>query len=460
MEWLFRLIEAPIIWLSELCQKERKAATNALPLHTIGTSLLDSTWGEPVALRPEQLARHLYVLGATGSGKTNFILELLARDLERRHSVVVVDLRGDLVNRVLALCAARKVAPERVTLLDLREKERVVGFNPLAGSSEPFVRSLHLLDVVRSESDSWGVQLEETLRNALLLLAHAQRSVTDLERVLFDMEFANQLLQECEEPTVHGFFERYAGLSEERQLAWALPVMNKVTPLLATPGLRAVFGSPKPIDLENELSRKGSIVLVSLAVDELHRSGRMFGALVVAAITRSMLARVNVPEDRRVPARLYVDEFEAMATEAFEGLIAEGRRFKLSLVLSHQNLAQLPTRLRSVIRNNVGFQALFSCGYQDARELERELPEGFTADELVSFAPGEALLMPRGDEALFCKVKLHDIQATNDVLQTYRTEVLKRALPRAEAEAHLKRSVTVRERFTSHDTPWTLGGDL
>lgn len=398
------------------------------------------------------------MLGATGSGKTNLILGLLRQDLARRHSVAVVDLRGDLVERALALCADEGVASERVVLLDLREPKWVVGFNPLRSGAEPFVRALHLLDVIRGESDSWGVQLEETMRSAFLLLAHADQAITDLESLLFDLDYLSDLVATCNEPSITQFFSRYAALSEEKQLAFALPVMNKVTPLLATPGLRAVLGSARTIDLDSVLNRRGTVLLVSLAVDELHRSSRMLGALIVSAISRVMCSRVTTPEAKRNPVRLYVDEFEAMASASFEGLIAEGRRFKLSLVLSHQNLAQLPPKLRSIIRNNVGLQILGRCGFQDAEDLRRELPDNLTAEDLVSLQPGQMLLMSRGEDAQLIRTELAVAQVGAAEAMEYRARVLREiGTPITEVTEKLqaKRRAANRPHF-DESGPWGL----
>lgn len=458
MERLFQLIDAPLIWLSGRLAAKPKPGVQAQDAHAIGRSLQANTHGEPVGLHQSDLARHVYALGSTGCGKTNFIMKLLEQDLKRGQSVVVLDLRGDLVDRALSLCRSLDVHAGRVALLDLREKDWIVGFNPLMGDGEPFVRALHLLDVIKTESDSWGVQLEETMRNAFLLLAHASRSVIDLEQLLFDTVFLDDLLLQCDDPAVQGFFERYKGLSEEKQLSWALPVLNKVTPLLATKGLRAVLGSGTALWLDKILETKGSVLLVSLSVDELHRSARMVGSLIVAAICRTMMARVNIPEAKRNPVRLYVDEFENMASDAFEGLIAEGRRFKLSLVLSHQNLSQIPHQLRSAIRNNVGLQVLFGCGFQDAKELERELPEDFSLADLLGLNPGEMLLMPRGGEAKLVKCDLSEVKVSAQDVADYRAEILRTVgTPIGEVMNGISAQRNVNVSLSTLQQPWDLG---
>jgi len=395
MNLLFSLLEQPLIWLSH---RKHRSERPGKPQEPKGLGV-DLDTGKTVDLSARDLARHAYLLGSTGCGKTTVILKLIEADIRADHSLVVVDLRGDLVSGALGLCEQLGVDPDRVSLLDLREKDRPTGFNPLAGAGEPYVRALHVLDVVASEAESWGVQLEETLRSALLLLANSSEPLTKLEAVFYDRRFRMQCLNSVTDDGLIAFWGRYDDLSAEKQQAWALPVLNKVTSLLAVPTLRAILSGENGVVLSDILKTKGHILLVSLAVDELHRSSRMLGSLVVSAISREMMARVNVPERNRNPVRLYVDEFENMASESFEGLIAEGRRFGLTLVLSHQTLSQLPVKLRSVVRNNVGVQVLFQCGFEDARLVARELPAGIDATTLRALEVGQAFLMLRDGTA-------------------------------------------------------------
>jgi hypothetical protein len=399
MDWIFSLIERPFIWLSQ-----RSVPPGTDPEARGEGVALDLDTGDPVALGARELARHAYFLGATGCGKTTAILALIAQDIEAGHSLVVLDLRGDLVSGALALCAKLGVANDRVTLLDLRAREWVRGFDPLSGAGEPHIRALHLLGVVADESESWGVQLEETMRSAFLLLARCGQPLTRLGDLLHDGAYRSSLLARCGDADLAAFWDRYGELSADRRQAWAMPVTNKVTSLLAVPVLRSVFSGERDIRLGELLGEPGSVLLVSLAVDELHRSARMLGSLIVSAISREMMARVDVPERERNPVRLYVDEFENMASESFEGLIAEGRRFGLTLVLSHQTLSQLPARLRSVVRNNVGVQAVFQLGYEDAVAVAREIPETAPAD-LRALEPGHAYLVSRDGTAR--RVRFH-----------------------------------------------------
>lgn len=356
-----------------------------------------------VSLTPQELRTHALTIGATGCGKTTYLHHLIAQDILLGHSFAILDLRGDLVSAALELCAGR-VEPERIALFDLRERERPLGFNPIAGSGEPYFRALGVLDVVASESESWGVQLAETLRSAVLLLTEAGESLPCLDALFFDSEYRCRILERITDESVKGFWLRYGELSKEKQSALALPVLNKVSLLFATKALRRTLSNPKPLDLGRHLNTPGSIILVSLAADELHGAGRMMGNLMLASICREVFARVGIPEKDRNPVRLYVDEFEHFTAKAFEHILAEGRRFGLTLVIAHQTLAQLSPRVRSMILNNVGVKAVFRTGREDGGTLSRDLTGDPKALNLPALPVGEAMLWRRGQDLLRIEV--------------------------------------------------------
>jgi len=373
--------------------------------------------GRAVTLPEAARRRHLYLIGATGSGKTSALLALLDADLARARTAVVLDLRGDLVDRVLARLAASGGADawgERLVLLDLRAEEWAVGFNPLAGPGQAWSRALHTLAVLRQQADSWGVQLEETLRCALLALAENSDAgapdsdgpdagtLADVEPLLTDAGFRARALARVTDAGTRAFFRRYDALGAERQSAWALPVLNKVSPFLAAPALRRMLAARRGLSFTDLLDGPpGRVVLLALAADRLHGAARLAGQLLMSALEAAVMARSARPEAARAPVGVYVDEFEHFAGAQFASLLQEGRRMGCGLTLSHQNLAQLPADLRGVLRGNVGTQLLFQVGAADAAELAPEFAfgEGREAARaaLMAQGVGEAHLLRRGE---------------------------------------------------------------
>lgn len=349
-----------------------------------------------VSITSDMLRTHALLIGATRSGKTNLVHHLVAQDIEREHSLVVLDLRGDLVDSVLELAAGR-VSPEMVVLIDLREKDRPHGFNPLFGPGEPYFRALGVLDAIANESESWGIQLAETLRYALMLFAEIGKPITELDQLFYDGAFRLQCLAMAEASPTSEFWERFHALSPDKQQSLAMPVLNKLSILTSTKSLRKVLGHRSPVDLGAHLNTPGSITLISLAVDELHGAAKMMGNMILSSICREVFARVQVGERSRNPVRIFVDEFEHFVLQDFENLLAEGRRFGASLVLAHQTLAQLTPKMRSMILGNVGVKFAFRAGREDSQTLCKDLSGDPTLVDLNNFRTGEALMWVRGE---------------------------------------------------------------
>ena len=359
---------------------------------------------EAVSISPGSRLKHIYAVGSTGSGKTNLALRLIESDIENRRALCVLDLRGDLVDRVLMRLAAAGSPDEwreRLLLIDLRRDDFSVGFNPLVGDGDTHDRALMLLEILGEQAESWGVQLAETLRNALLALAETGWSLLEVEPLLTNAAFRAEVLLQVADPHVKAFFAHFEALSEQNKTAWTLPVLNKVTPLLAAPQLRRMFGQKSAPSFRNLIDGRSDIViLVALGADRLHGAAETAGAVFVRAFQNAILSRVDQMEHERVPTHLYLDEFQTMASTAFESIVAEGRRFGLGLYLSHQNAQQLPKKLRGVLRNNVGSQFFFQTGAGDAKELAKEVttdaPSKKVKAALIAQEVGQAFLVRRG----------------------------------------------------------------
>ena len=392
-------------------------------------SISDNPLDHLISLPPSRLKTHALLIGATGCGKTNLLHHLIAQDIERGHSIAILDLRGDLVGAALQICCGR-VRPNLVKIIDLRERNRPFGFNPLSGAGEPYFRALNLLEVLEHESDSWGVQLAETLRNGLLLLAEIDLPITSLEKLLYDATFRLACLSQASASPVTEFWVRYHYLSADKQATLAMPVLNKLSLLLSTKTLRTTLGHSDPIDLGDQLNTPGSVTLISLAADELHGAGKMMGSLILASICREIFSRVPIPEKQRNPVRLYVDEFEHFVLGDFETILAEGRRFGFSVVLAHQTLAQLSPRMRSMILNNVGVKFAFRCGREDSSTICRDLTGDPQAYDLNTLKTGIALLWVRGQKEFLIEINeplFRNVGLIDEATRAYINEIYKYA---------------------------------
>ena len=401
-----------------------------------------------VTLSPEARLRHLYLLGATGTGKTNLLLRLIESDVKNQRAFCVIDLRGDLVDRILSRLSTAAPSDhwnQRLLLVDLRDSSYHVGFNPLAGDGDAYTRALLMLSVIKKQSDSWGVQLEDTLRYSFMALAETGWSLLEVRPLLTNTAFRRQIIETVQDSQVRAYLEEFGQLSVAERNSRSGAALNKISPLLSVPTLRLMFGQRKGFSFSELLDRQpGMIILVALGVDRLHDAARLTGGLVISSFQSAIMARVDQPEAKRVPTHLYVDEFECMASDKFEEIVAEGRRFRVGLTLSHQNLSQLPLNLRHVIRNNVHTQVFFQTGALDAGELAKEIGHGQGSADiraaLVSLGVGEAFLVRRGQDAVRMRtLRSDDPKPSNQQLQALRAASLGAfARPHAKVEEELR----------------------
>jgi hypothetical protein len=221
-------------------------------------------------------------------------------------------------------------------------------------------------------ADSWGPRLEYILLNSLRLLLDAPgTSLLGLPRLLVDKTYRNRLLKTCRDPLVRSFWERELAAWGKQFEAEALsPVQNKVGTLLSPPILRNIIGQPRPtIDIPRMINSR-QIFIANLSKAAIGEGpAHLLGAFLATSFAQAAQARASIPEKERQDFTLYVDEVHNFATHSFASILSEARKYRLSLVLAHQYLGQLPVDLRQAIMANAGTIVSFRLGADDAEVL-------------------------------------------------------------------------------------------
>jgi hypothetical protein len=344
---------------------------NAHPLWTPRESF-------PFWITREDRARHVYVLGASGAGKTKALETWIRQDLEQGRGVGVLDLHGDLIQQLLAFLATSPAGVRRrVYLIDPAIRSHAPGFNPLALNEhmEPFGQMLELLGVFKKIwAEFWGPRMEEILRNSLLTLMEGRLTLLELQPFLTDREFRLRTVGKLQNQGVKEFwFARFERLSKGAQTAYVEPVLNKAGAFTSDPYLRALLGQEQSTINLRKIMDRGDVLLVNLSLGRLKENALLLGALLVTKLHLASLSRANLPTERRHPFHLFVDEFQHFATETFSGILAEARKYGLSLTLAHQYLDQLPSDLRAAIHSNVLTEVVFRASIKDAKTMAPEL---------------------------------------------------------------------------------------
>ncbi|HEU0090379.1 MAG TPA: type IV secretion system DNA-binding domain-containing protein, partial [Pseudonocardiaceae bacterium] len=363
----------------------------------------DAGHPRPVGLHVADARHHLHILGATGTGKSELMAQMILADAHAGRGLVVIDPKGDLITDVLMRLPAE--AGPKVVLFDAGSPHRPPVLNPLDGTDSARVVDNLVSIFSRVYATSWGPRTDDILRAGLLTLRAQPGTPTlaDLPTLLSVPAFRHRALDHVHDDVLAGFWSWYDELSEASRAHAIAPLMNKLRGLLLRPFVRAALaGGASTVDMDTVLD--GGICLVRIARDALGMdTARLLGSLVVARTWHAATARARLPQHRRRDCGLYVDECHNFLNLPYplDDMLAEARGYRLSITLAHQYLGQLPQELAEGISTNARNKAFFSASPQDARHLARHTHPRLTEHDLTHLGAFHAAvrLVLEGEQA-------------------------------------------------------------
>jgi len=113
-------------------------------------------------------------------------------------------------------------------------------------------------------------------------------------------------------------------------------------------------------------------------------------------VWQAAMRRARRHEADRPDTVLYVDEVHnyLVLPRSFEDLLAEARGYRLSLVLAHQHLGQLPREMRDALGANARTKVVFTCSPDDAFHLQRHFAPQLTDYDLSHLVAFQAACRP------------------------------------------------------------------
>ena len=331
---------------------------------------------------------HMYIIGKTGTGKSSLIANMALSDISQGNGLAILDPHGDLAESLLHHVPKERI--NDVIYFNPGELEYPIAFNPL----ENIPRDFHhlvvsgLISVFKKIwSEFWGPRLEHILRYSLFtLLEYPEATLLDITRLLTEVGFRNKVLAYVKRPEIRAFwtfeFDKYSQWLRSEAVA---PILNKVGQFLTSLPLRNVVGQRKNTFSLKDVMDTEKILIVNLAKGKVGEdSSSLLGSMIVTEIFLSALSRVNIPEDKRKPFYLYVDEFHNFVTLSFADILSECRKYGLNLILAHQYINQLHEKVRDAVFGNVASIITFRVGAEDAKYLAREFQPTFGEADLMN----------------------------------------------------------------------------
>ena len=311
----------------------------------------------PVRMSPEDRMRHFYVIGQTGTGKTSILKNMIIQDIKNGDGCCFIDPHGSDILDILA-----SVPPERsqdVIYFDPSYVDRPMGLNMLEydrnyPEQKTFVVN-ELLGIFNKLFDmkvSGGPGFEQYFRNAtMLVMDHPESGNTLLEiaRIFSDKDFRDYKLSKTKNPLLLQFWQNAEKTTGEQGLQnWTQYVNSKFDVFLSNDIMRPIIAQEKSAFNIRDIMDGKKIFLVNLSKGRLGDiNASLIGLILVGKFLQAALSRVDAVE--RPEFYLYIDEFQNVTTPSISAILSEARKYRLSLNLAHQYVAQLPEDIKGAV---------------------------------------------------------------------------------------------------------------
>ncbi|MEX0933236.1 MAG: DUF87 domain-containing protein [Candidatus Paceibacterota bacterium] len=346
--------------------------------------------------------RHFYVIGQTGTGKSTLLKNMITQDILNGEGVCMIDPHGSDIEDILAVIPRERY--EDVIYFDPSDQTRPMGLNMLEyDHSRPEQKTfvvnemLSIFNKLFDMKTAGGPMFEQYFRNALLLALEGNEPATlfDVSRVLSDPAYRAKKLAQSYNPVVIQFWNEIASKAGgEASLQNIVPyITSKFDVFLSNDIMRPIIAQKQSAFNFREVMDGKKILLVNLSKGRLGDiNASLIGLIIVGKLLLAALSRVDSRGQNFPPFYLYLDEFQNITTDSIAVILSEARKYKLSLTVAHQFIAQLSDSIRNAVFGNVGSFATFRVGADDAEYLEKVFAPTFDTRDIMNVENRRALL--------------------------------------------------------------------
>jgi hypothetical protein len=375
-------------------RRTKAAPTVALGHNTVIGENLHNGKKTAITLSPQQRIQHTYIIGASGTGKSTLLLNMIIQDIQNGEGVGVLDPHGDLIDKMLGYIPENRISD--VILFDPSDEDFPIGFNILSAHSEQekTLLSSDLVAGFRRLSTSWGDQMTSVLGNAILAFLESEKGGTlaDLRRFLVERDFRQSFLETVKDQQVVYYWQKEFPLLVGKPQG---PLLTRLDTFLRPKLIRhMICQKENRLDFRKIMDDK-KIFLAKLAQGAVgEENSYLLGTLIVSKIHQMTMGRQEISEAKRQNFFLYIDEFHNFITPSMASILSGARKYRLGLVLAHQELRQLwnkDTDVASAVISNPYTRICFRCGDFDAQKLK----DGFSffeSKDLQNLGTGQAIV--------------------------------------------------------------------
>src|SRR3989344_4197732 len=339
-------------------------------------------------IKTDDRRRHMYIIGKSGSGKTNLEEVMAINDIRAGRGLGVIDPHGEFAEKMLNFIPEERV--KDVVYFNPADTKHPVAFNPLEQVSSEYrhlVASGIMSVFKKIWVDLWSARMEYILNNTLLaLLEYPDATILGVMRMFSDPEYRKTIVSGLKDPVIKGFWtNEYARYSQKFETEAVAAIQNKVGQFVSNPLIRNIIGQPQSSINMRQIMDEKKILIANLSKGKIGEdNSRLLGAMIISRIQLAAMSRADMQGKDLNDFFLYVDEFQNFATDSFASILSEARKYHLSLILAHQYIEQLDEKVQPAVFGNVGTLACFRVGGSDAEFLEKEFMPEFEGTDLVN----------------------------------------------------------------------------
>lgn len=345
--------------------------------------------------------RHTYIIGQTGVGKSGFLENLAVQDMMEGRGFAFIDPHGDSVEKLLGMVPKDRV--EDIIYFSPGDMTNPVGLN-MFEFTHPDEKDFIVQEAINmlyslydpGHTGIVGPRLEHIFRNCALLLMSDPNGGTfiDIPKLLVDDQFYKSKLKYVTDQNVLDFWTKEYPDSKRSNESGEVTswVVSKFGPFMSNTMMRNIMGQTKSGFNIRDIMDNNKILLVNLSKGRMGElNSKLIGMIFVMKFQAAAMSRADMPENQRTDFGLFVDEFQNFATESFESILSEARKYRLNLVLGNQFMTQLTEKIREAIIGNVGTVISGRIGVTDAELMVKKFQPVFDAEDLTKLPNYQAI---------------------------------------------------------------------
>ncbi|MBL7045798.1 MAG: type IV secretion system DNA-binding domain-containing protein [Parcubacteria group bacterium] len=355
---------------------------------------------KPFGIKAEDRARHMYVIGKTGMGKSTLLENLAIQDIQNGNGLAFIDPHGSTAEKLLDYIPENRI--KDVVYFAPFDMEYPIAFNVMedVGYDKRHLVVSGLMGAFKKIwADQWSARMEYILSNALLaLLEYPDSTLLDVNKMLINKAFRNKVVERITDPIVKSFWaEEFANYGDRYAQEATPAIQNKIGQFTSNPLVRNIVGQPKStFDLRNMMDTK-KIFIANLSKGRMgEQNADLVGSMLTTKLYLAAMSRADVSAkemEKLPPFYFYVDEFQSVANESFADILSEARKYKLALTIAHQYVEQMEEEVRDAVFGNVGTTIIFRVGPLDAELFETLCQPKFTMEDLINLGSAQIYLM-------------------------------------------------------------------